>query len=87
MHLVASGLAHEGRLRIGLDALGDNTKIESASERDDGSYDRRLFGIRLRTVDERTIDLEPLDGKRLQIRERRIAGSEVVDADLHIERA
>ena len=50
-------------------------------QRDDGARDRRRFGAGVAFHDEGTVDLERVDREALQVGERGVAGTEVVDRD------
>ena len=54
---------------------------EPAREADDRLGDRGVLRVRLEIGDEGNVDLERVDREVLQVRQRRIAGAEVVDGD------
>ena len=84
---VASGVAEFVKLGCLFDAFGDDPEVEVVSDTDNGAdHDPPLIGALLvELVDERPIDLEEVNGEGVQIRERRVAGTEVVDRDFHSE--
>jgi len=80
-----SGLAAEqGQLRLllnGFDALGDGLEVQRVGDLDNRAAQRPvLLGPRQRT-DEAAVKLEDVDRESLQIAERGIPGSEVVNSD------
>src|ERR1700733_3333323 len=73
-------------LRLQLDAFGDRVEAERLAERDDRPRQlRAVFGAR-QAADEGAIDLEDVNRKTMQIRQRGIAGAEIVDREAHAER-
>lgn len=76
---LTSELAQTGKLVGGFDALGLHTHVNALGERHDDPDDLRLRGD---LVDERPVDLERVGWQPLQIVQRRVAGAEVIDAEL-----
>src|SRR5690606_26076887 len=75
---VALDAAQPVQLVLGLDPLGDGLEAEGVGERQDGGHDGGVVGARPEAVDEGPVDLEHVDGEPPQVRERRVAGAEVV---------
>ena len=86
LHFIAPRLAQEVELLGGLDAFGHHAQVQLVAERDDRLHDHGVVGIGGQIDDERTVDLELVDRKALQVAEARIAGAEIIDRDLHAER-
>src|SRR3984893_497203 len=80
---VATELAQRLELPAGLDAFGRHREAERVREGDDGLDDRRVLGVLAEAVNERLVDFQDVDGKQLEVAERRLARAEVVDADVH----
>jgi len=70
-----------------LDSFGGNAQTERMAETHDGCDDRGVFLALTEPVDERPVDLQRMDRQGLQVRERRLTGTEVVDRDLDAESA
>ncbi len=68
-----------------LDALGDDLEAKRMSEADDGADDVALGAVLGHAGHERTIELDRIERKRLQVIERRVASTEVVEQDAHAE--
>src|SRR3989344_9148089 len=68
-------------LRRGLDPLGDDRHVEAAPQPDDRADDRARRIVIVDRRDEALVDLDLVEGKGLEVRERRIAGAEIVDRD------
>src|SRR5690606_18277594 len=85
LKLVACILPQEGELLVRFDALGDDLQAQIVAERDDRANDRRIVRVSRDILHEGTIHLQPVDRKAFEIAQARIAGSEVVDRDLHDE--
>ena len=77
------------RLLVGLDPFRDRLEVERLADvRDRG--DDRIAVVAARPVGierahEALVDLEEVDGEALQVRPGRVAGAEVVHADVHTE--
>src|SRR4051794_41585259 len=69
------------QLTHGLHALGHDFDAEVVRERHDRLYELTVFVARIKRRHERAIDLQRVDRKRDEIRKRRVAGAEVVDAE------
>ena len=70
----------------GLDALGGHRQAERVPELHDRGDDRAAFGVVAERLDERLVDLQRVHRQRPEVRERRLPGAEVVDADPHADR-
>ena len=69
-----------------LDAFGDRLDRQRLAELHEHVHERLGLGRFADAGDERTIDLQHVDREPAQVRERRVAGAEVVDRDPHAER-
>ena len=69
-----------------LDALGRDEQAERRAHRDDRLDHGGGVGHR-QAVDERAVELEPVEREAAQVAERRVAGAEVVEHDPHAEAA
>ena len=72
---------------MGLDAFGGGIHPEAVRQRDDGANDRPVaLGGRRRPANEALVDLDLVERRLLQIAERRITGSEIVEGQPHAKR-
>ena len=85
--MVAAHLAEARQLQRRLQALGDDGDAERVAEVDDGLDDRRVLGVEAEAGDEPTVDLDRLDREPLEVRERGVAGAEVVDREVQAQAA
>ena len=85
--LVAVERDQRDELLLGLDAFGGDAQAERVGQTDDRRDDRGVAGIGAEAAHERTVDLHGVDREPLQVAERGVAGAEVVDRELHAERA
>jgi hypothetical protein len=83
LNLVASFLQEERALGLLLDAFGEHRNFEAVRQPDDRADNRRGMMIVLEVGNEGTIDLDFVEGKGVQIRQRRISLAEIVQRDLH----
>src|SRR5581483_7509996 len=85
LHHVAPVGLQELHLLDGLDAFGGHLEVEAVAERNDARDERVLPAVG-NALDERLVDLEPVEGQRRQRVERAVAGPEVVDrgVDAHL---
>src|SRR6478672_1481328 len=83
---LAAELAERLELTGGLDPLGHDTELEVGREVQDHPDERAIGPAFLEVVHERHADLQPVDRERAQMAERRVAGPEVVEGQLHTER-
>ena len=81
----AAHVSDGGQLLGFFDALGEGVHSEISGQRDDGLDDLRSTAIAADPLDEPAIDLEGVDGEALEIGERGIPGSEVIEVDLDAE--
>src|SRR6185312_13838896 len=81
LQLVAAFLDQNVALLRGLDAFGDHRKGEAVGEADHGAHDRDRVVALLEIADELAVYLDEIERERLQVRQRRIAGTEVVERD------
>ena len=79
---VAVARAEEIQMPDGLDAFGDHVHAEVPAHLDDGPHDRRVALVLADVAHEGLVDLQRPDRELLQRRQRRIAGSEVVDREM-----
>ena len=63
----------------GLDPLGDHAQAEVVGEIDGRAHDHQIVVVVGHLEHERLVDLELVQRQALQVRERRVAGAEVVD--------
>jgi len=69
------------QLLLGLDPLGHDLEPQAVGQRDGAGDDRRVAVVVSEAGDERAVDLEHVQGKIVQIAERRITGAEIVNRD------
>src|SRR5262245_34723790 len=69
----------------GLDSFGGDANAKRMGQGDNGLDDLKVLAVEPHAVDERTVDLEQVDGKAMEVAERRIAGAEVVDTELNAQ--
>src|ERR1700674_4207341 len=86
LHLVTHLVLQELQLSAGLDAFGEHRQAQSATEAQYRQDDRRGLTIGIDRLDEGAIDLDPVERKRAQIGQRRIAGAEIVHRNRNAER-
>jgi hypothetical protein len=79
------GAEHE-HLLLRLHALGDGREAEGTSEVDDRRHDDAVMAVADDPGREVPVDLDDIDGELLQVRERRVSRTEVVDGDPHTDR-
>ena len=63
------------------DTLGDHPQTQTFGQRNNGLGDRCVARVGLEVGDEGNIDLEGVDGEVLEVRQTRIARTEIVDRD------
>src|SRR5262249_41803882 len=83
LHFIAGFAGQETKLLLRLDSFGNDRQAKSAGEAYHRPHDRGRLRIALQVGYECLIDLDRIEGKGLQIRERGISGAEVVHRDLH----
>ena len=69
----------------GLDALGHDRHAEQVGELDDREDDGVARAILFQVGDEALVDLDDVDREALEVGERGVAGSEVVEGERHAE--
>ena len=72
-------------LLVGLDALGDDRMIEPGTERQHRIHQGAVAYVERDLVDKRLVDLDHIDRQAFEIRQRREAGTEVVQCDTHAD--
>src|SRR5471030_508165 len=79
-------LRSEGKLAGRFNAFGQHRHLQRLAEGDDDAHDGRAVALVESVPDEGVVDLELIQRQPVQIRQRRIAGAEIVereaDADL-----
>jgi len=69
------------QLRLGFDAFRHHGQAEAAGQRNDGAHDGGIVVVARDVMDERAVDFQAVNGKSLQVAERRVAGAEIVHRD------
>ncbi|MDT4821239.1 hypothetical protein FQZ97_544090 [compost metagenome] len=90
LHLVAAGCAQEAQLPNILHPLGDDPDAEVVADGDHRAHQGGAIGFGDHIVDEAAVDLQLAEGEALEVADRRIAGTEIVDGEadaLCLERA
>src|ERR1700754_4976424 len=85
LRLVAKFVAQEMQLRVGLDAFRQHRQTEPAYKTKHRPYNGRGLIVGIDRLNERTVDLDLVERKCAQVRERRIAGAEIVHGDANTE--
>src|SRR4029077_4308621 len=80
-------LANFLKLRPALDALGDDLDVQVPRHGDDGAHDRQIAHVGDQIAHEAAVDLQGVDAPALQVRKARVAGTEVVNGDMHAQLA
>src|SRR6476661_712400 len=88
--IATSELAKEVPLLGRLDPFGDRPEPEARRELRERGDDRlsahAVVFLMIEARDETAVDLEEVDGQALQVGERRVAGAEIVHAEVDAER-
>src|ERR1700688_1369507 len=84
--LVTLLVLQELQLGVGLDAFRQHRQTKSTSKAQDGADNGRGLIVGIDRLDERAVDLDLVERKRAQVRERRIAGAEVAHGDADAQR-
>ena len=87
LNLVALLAAEDGKLVLGLDAFGGRRQIERPGQLQDGADDGVGLVRTADAVEEAAVDLDLVEGQRLQYLQRRVAGAEIVEDDMDAEGA
>ena len=84
---VAPEVAQQVERRAVLDALGDHAQAHGVAEVDRRADELQvaLLAVGAEAGDERAVELELAHGEVAQVRERGVAGAEVVDRDEHAD--
>ena len=85
LHLIATVAAQQLELTARLDPFGDHLESQAFRQRDDCLRDRSVVRIGGDVLNEGLVDLERLDREALEVKQRRIAGAEVVDRQTDAE--
>ena len=80
LHQVAPRLVEEAALAVGLDPFGHRDDAEVVGQGQDRPGDRPRAPL-AQVADERPVDLEGVERQGVQVRQRRVAGAEVVQGD------
>ncbi len=83
-HIATGGAQHPQRV-LGLDAFTDDAQAEVVPEVDDRAHDRGVRGSDQHVEHEALVDLELVDREGREIAERRLAPTEVVEADANAD--
>src|SRR5262249_45608531 len=83
---VATEVAHALKVLGGRDALGGDAHAEALGELDDRLNDGDILGSRAGFANEAAVDLQLVEHGLVQVADRRIAGSEIVERDADPER-
>ena len=78
---VAGLLGQEPGLLFSLDAVGDHRHVEAPARCNHGAANRRLLLAVAKIANKGLFDLDLVEGKKLQIRQRRIAGAKIIHGD------
>src|SRR6478672_2494825 len=81
LSLLAAELAHDRVLLGGLDPLGDQVELQRMPEVDDPLEQHKVAVLGADLRRETPVDLDDVDRELAQIRERRVAGAEVVERE------
>src|SRR5581483_4372232 len=81
LRVLASAVAEELHLRFRLDAFGLNFETQRVGHGNDCGNDRKIVGVVGNIAHEGAVDLELVDRKTLEIRQRRVAGAEIVEGE------
>ena len=69
-------------LNFGLNAFRKGWNAEAMAETDDSANNGHGVTVVVQVTDKGTVDLDPVEGEGVQIRQRRISCSEVIQRDL-----
>src|ERR1700683_4122375 len=86
LDFVAALLREERKLILRLDAFGEDRQFQSAGKSDHGADDCRGLRVGSDVGNEGLIDLDLVEGKRLQIGQGRISRAEIVHGDAYSQR-
>ncbi|MOA51976.1 hypothetical protein D3C78_1751930 [compost metagenome] len=74
-------------LLLRFDAFGHHRQIQTMRQRNDHVEHRRVFPGRQNRVHEALVDLQIIHRKLLQVRQRAMAGAEIINGHAHARRA
>src|SRR3954464_11833008 len=83
---IATFALQEIEFGAGFDALRQHRQAKPAPKPQHGANDGRGLRVGIDRLDERTVDLDLVERKGAQIRERGIAGPEIVHGNANTER-
>src|SRR5690606_15713815 len=86
LHLVTALGGKKLKLLLGLDAFGDERDPKPVAKPDDRADNRRRLRVAPEIHDKGLVDLDLVEGKRLQIGQRGIATAEIVHGDADAKR-
>jgi len=86
LHLVAAFLHEERMLGFGLDPFRQDRLIKASAETDDCVHDSPGVVVVFQVANKDTIDLDLVEPERLQIRQGRKSGSEIIHCNLYAQR-
>ena len=84
--LLASLSPQECQLLLRFHALGNDPLLEVASHADHGADDGRVVRIGRQILHEGLVDFQGVDRETLQVTQARIAGTKIIDRQLHTHR-
>ena len=82
MCVVAAGGSEQGFLFLGLHPFRNHLHIELVRHHDDGLAQCHVVGTGRQVADEGLVDLEVVDVEFLEVGQRRVAGTEIIDRNL-----
>ena len=81
--LLTAEAAQQGVLPRGFNAFGDNAEPQGPREGDNAANDGLVLPVGTRTADERAVDLQNVDREVLEVAQRGVARTEIVDGQPH----
>ena len=69
----------------GFNSFGDGLEVQGLREVDDAADDIGDLRTRMDAADEAAVDLEDVDWHRLQVSQRRVSGTEIIDGHAHAQ--
>ena len=81
--LIASLSDDVGLLLCRLDAFGNDLHIKAATQLDDGANDGCVVFVNQDILNEAAVDLDLVQRQAAQVTERGVAGTKIVDCNLH----
>src|SRR5215470_16561017 len=85
LHLVTGVIAQESFLVRALDAFGDDRQVQALAHGDDRLSDGLVLAVLDEVANEGAVHLQGVDREALDLCERGVADSEVVDGDPHTQ--